>query len=248
VWQVATGYTGRRNATNSATATGQIVDTAKCANCHNALGNTPNYHAGQRNDAATCAFCHTPNRTSSGWSAGSESFVHGIHSAAFRTVKFNWHATSLTEGFYDTTYPGRLQYCESCHNPGYFDFSNSWYSDANMARRLVQTVATGTFAPGGYVLSPYVATGLNYGAGYTYTAASGAIVDAAPTTLVNSTITNVCFSCHDGLDTELHMQTNGGSIYAARSDVVNSPVVKVEQCLICHGPGKLASIKDIHYK
>lgn len=245
VWQVAVGYTGRRGATSSDVAAGQIVNTAKCAACHNVqLGVTPNYHAGQRNEAASCSFCHTPNRTSSGWSAGSESFVHGIHSAQFRNTPFNWHASSLTEGFYNTTYPGRLQFCESCHNAGYFDFSNAWYTDARLATRLVQTVATGVLASTDIALSPYVDAGVDYGNGWSYSASTQVVTEAAATTLVNSPITNVCFACHDGRDTQLHMLTNGGTIYGTRTQAK----ANVEQCLICHGPGKVAAIKDVHYK
>jgi OmcA/MtrC family decaheme c-type cytochrome len=253
VWKVATGYTGRRNATSSASPVGQIVQTSKCADCHDAqLGNTPSYHAGQRNDAASCSWCHTSNRTSSGWSAGSESFLHGIHAAGVRNTPFNWHATSLTVGFYETSYPGRLQYCESCHQAGYFDFSNSWYTGsqngvANVDRRLYQTVATGAIAPDAIAVSPYVKTdGTNYGAGYTTPLDAGVPtpVDAAGTTLVNSPITNVCFSCHDGKDAQTHFRLNGGSVYQPRTAALAS----TEACLICHGPGKLAAIKDIHYK
>ncbi len=244
VWQVAVGYTGRRGATSSSVVAGQIVNTAKCAACHSAqLGVTPNYHAGQRNDAASCSFCHTPNRTSSGWSAGSESFVHGIHSAQVRNTPFNWHASSLTEGFYNTTYPGRLQFCESCHNAGYFDFSNTWYTDAALATRLAQTVATGTLVAD-ITLSPYVDAGVDYGSGWSYSTSTQAVTEAAATTLVNSPITNVCFACHDGEDAQAHIRTNGGTIYGTRTQAK----ANVEQCLICHGPGKVAAIKDVHYK
>jgi len=246
VWAVAAGYTGRRSATSSTSQTGQIVNTAACNKCHNALGVTPNYHVGERNDAATCAFCHTPNLTSGGWSAGAESFVHGIHSAQFRNTQFNWHATSLTEGFYNTTYPGRLQICESCHNAGYFDFSNTWYTDnnsANLARRLMQTVAAGTLASSS-TLSPYVDAGVSYGAGWKYDVSTQVITEAASTTLVNSPITNVCFACHDAPGAQAHMRMNGGVIYGDRAFART----QVEQCLICHGPGKVAAIKDVHYK
>ncbi|MBK7197442.1 MAG: hypothetical protein IPH80_33750 [Myxococcales bacterium] len=44
----------------------------QCKACHGTLGVKPNFHAGQRNDGPTCSFCHNPNRTSSGWSAGSK--------------------------------------------------------------------------------------------------------------------------------------------------------------------------------
>ena len=89
VQKVATGYTGRR----------AIVEDARCNKCHQELGTFTEdaFHAGQRNDGTTCSWCHTPNRTSSGWSADSTSFVHAIHAGAKRTVPFTWHASSTTE-------------------------------------------------------------------------------------------------------------------------------------------------------
>jgi OmcA/MtrC family decaheme c-type cytochrome len=257
VWQVAKGYTGRRGATSSSVATGQIVSTAKCNNCHNQLGVGPTFHSGQRNDGPTCSFCHTQNRTSSGWSAGSESFIHAIHGAGKRTVPFNWHAISEEEGFYEVAFPGRPQMCEGCHFPGGYDFSGSWYTEANVQSRLIQTVATGTFntsptlADGGvntasWAVSPYV-TGdgvTSYGTGWAYNTGTGAITEASPLTLANSPITNACFGCHDSKTAVAHMETNGGRVYTPRPEVLAT----VEQCLICHGPGKTAAIKEVHYK
>lgn len=256
-------YVGRRGASNVATATGQIVTTAKCAECHNEIGVSPSYHAGQRNDSATCAFCHTPNRTSSAWTAGSTSFVHAIHSASKRTVPYNWHAVATTtaegtsvQGFFGVEYPGRLNYCESCHAPGMYDFSNSWYTPTNVAARLHQTVATGTYdvstLPDGgipslrYSVSPYVVAdgGVNYGAGFGYNVGTQATTPAASTTLVISPIANTCFGCHDSPAAKLHMQGNGATIYGTRAAAQTT----VEQCLICHGPGKAAAIKEVHYR
>lgn len=255
IWQVAAGYTGRRGSTNSAVAAGQIVSTAKCNNCHNRLGVAPTFHVGQRNDAPTCSFCHTPNKTSSGWSAGSESFVHAIHGAGVRRVPFNWHAISEDEGFYKIAFPGRPQLCEGCHNAGYFDFSAAWYTDERVASRLMQTVATGTFnssptlADGGvnsasWAVSPYVNGdgGVNYGAAYAYNTTSMVVTEASPNTLANSPISNACFGCHDAPTAIAHMRTNGGLIYAPRPAVAAS----TEQCLICHGPGRMAAIRDVH--
>jgi OmcA/MtrC family decaheme c-type cytochrome len=260
VWKVATGYTGRRGATGPTSAQ-NIVSAARCNNCHNELGITPNYHAGQRNDAATCSFCHTQNRTSSAWTAGSESFIHAIHAAKKRTVPFNWHAVAATEdhpfptGFWGVEYPGRLNFCESCHNPGSYDFSGSWYTAANMSRRLMQTVATGSYdavtptADGGVPslalsVSPYVVAdgGVSYGSPFSYTLSSQAIANAAPSTLVISPIANTCFGCHDSVLARLHMEVNGGTIYGTRAAAQSTP----EQCILCHGPGRTADIKTVH--
>ena len=134
--KVATGYTARR----------PIVEDARCNKCHQELGTftTDAFHGGQRNDGTTCAWCHNPNRTSSGWSADSTSFIHAIHASAKRTVPFTWHASSTTENFADVKYPGVLRQCETCHLPGTYDFSAT-ASDSALPNRLYRSVATGIF-------------------------------------------------------------------------------------------------------
>lgn len=245
VWKTATGSTARR----------AIVDTTRCNKCHQQLGANPTFHAGQRNNGQVCAFCHNPNRTSSGWSARSSSFVHGIHSSAKRTVPFTWHEESPTAGFFDITFPGILKNCQACHLPGMYDFSSSVYTSTLMNNMLYSTVATrpGTtattypFLPTPAAdpsLSPYVdQTGtVDYGDGFSVSASTGTITPAAATTLVTSPIATACFACHDSSVDKSHMEQNGASIYEARS----TALAKTEQCLVCHGPGRVAAIADVH--
>ena len=240
IWKVATGYTARRN----------IVENARCDKCHAQLGVTPTFHAGQRNDAQVCNWCHRPNQTSSGWSARSSNFIHGIHGAEKRSVPFGWHSPSLTDGYWNVTFPGTLKNCETCHLPGTYDFSGSAYTDALMNNQLYTTVASGATAlnpSATTALSPYVTAGTIYGTGYSYNAATGAVpatTEAAGTTLVSSPIATACFACHDTALDKAHMESNGGSIYQVRS----TALAKAEQCLLCHGPGRVAAIKDMHSK
>ena len=147
-------YSGRR----------AIVEDKRCNNCHQELGafNASQFHAGQRNDGSTCSWCHNPNRASSGWSADSTNFIHGIHGAIKRTNKFTWHAASTLDGFWSIGYPGVLKNCEACHLPGSYDFSNGASQSAaglvngiptNQDKRLFRYAATGVFnttaLPGG---------------------------------------------------------------------------------------------------
>jgi OmcA/MtrC family decaheme c-type cytochrome len=232
--KVGAGYTARR----------PIVEDARCNACHQELGTFTEdaFHAGQRNDGTTCSWCHTPNRTSSGWSADSTSFVHAIHAAAKRKVQFNWHAVSATEGFWDVTYPGVLNQCETCHLPGTYDFSAAASASA-VDNKQFRTVATGTLAAS-IANSPYISVGVNYGAGFSVAAATGLPTDAAATTLVNSPIATACFGCHDSADAVSHFRINGGSIYASRS----TGLATNETCLVCHGPGRIAAISSSHSK
>ncbi len=65
--------------------------------------------------------------------------------------------------------------------------------------------------------------------------------DAQATTLVISPISSACFACHDSPAAKVHMKNNGASFYLPRS-VPKDP----EQCMLCHGPGALAAIGDVH--
>jgi OmcA/MtrC family decaheme c-type cytochrome len=232
VSMVATGYTGRR----------AIVENARCGACHVALGVGPDFHAGQRNDAPTCSWCHRPNLTSSAWSANTKDFVHAIHGAEKRETLFTWHQASPTEGFWKTTYPGVLNKCEMCHLPGTYDFSAT-ATTAAYPSMLASTVAQGTYAPA-TVHSPYVTESTAYGVGFSYNAVSGVTVAADPTTLVVSPIVAACSACHDSPIAIDHMQTNGGSFYETRAAAFAKP--QQEQCLLCHGPGRLAAIAERH--
>jgi OmcA/MtrC family decaheme c-type cytochrome len=246
VVKVATGHTPRR----------AIVDNANCNQCHEKLGlfTDANFHAGQRNDGTVCAFCHNPNRTSSGWSADSSSYIHAIHGASKRTVPFNWHATA-TASFADVRFPGghdadsKLKRCETCHKPDTYDFKAPASLSA-VSSRLFRTVATGNLTAGGISISPYVSTA-SYGSGFSYNVGTGVTTAAAGTTLVNSPIATACFSCHDGdlknqpgTKVQDHIEQMGvGSIYKDRT----TALAKSEQCLLCHGAtSTIKPIKAAH--
>ena len=232
VSMAATGYTARRS----------IVATSKCAGCHVTLGVGPDFHAGQRNDAATCNFCHNPNQTSSGWSGNQKDFVHSIHGAEKRNVNFTWHEQSADAGYWQTTYPAVLNRCTMCHLDGTFDFSLTATTDA-LPNMLPSTVGVGTYTAGPG-LSPYVDAGAPYGSGFRFTAGDGGVTPADGTTLVVSPIMAACSACHDGREAIDHMQTNGGLFWQARS--TPTATGQGEQCLICHGPGRVADINLVH--
>ena len=237
VWKVATGHTARRT----------VVENERCNACHVSLGVGPDFHAGQRNDATSCTFCHRPSQTSNGWSANMKDFVHSIHGAEKRAswspgVPFTWHEKSATQGYWQTTYPAVLNRCEMCHKPGTYDFSTTPMTAA-LPNMLYSTVGQGTYTASP-ANSPYVTVGTNYGSGFVFNALTGAITEAAPTTLVNSPIVAACSACHDSPAAVDHMQTNGGSFWEPRSVAFTKP--QAEQCLICHGPNRVASISLVH--
>ena len=232
VSMVATGFAARR----------AIVDNSTCSTCHVSLGVGPDFHAGQRNDAKTCNWCHRPTQTTSAWSGNQKDFIHAIHGAAERTNAFTWHEASATDGFWKTTYPGVLNDCQMCHLPGTYDFSSTTTTNA-YPNMLASTVGQGTYAAGS-VHAPFIAEGTNYGVGFSYNALTGATTTPDPTTLVISPLVAACVSCHDSAIAIDHMQTNGGSFYEPRSTAFTKP--QQEECLLCHGPGRVASISTLH--
>jgi OmcA/MtrC family decaheme c-type cytochrome len=244
VFKVATGYTGRR----------PIVDNEKCNSCHGTLGVNPNFHAGQRNNGPTCSFCHNPNRTSSGWSAGSKYFIHAVHAGRRRTVDFTWHATAAGPGYDEIEFPGTLNTCTTCHLPNTYDFTSATSLNAIAGMQLT-TVATGVYDTNPltnstyYTVSPYVVAdgATSYGNGFSYNAATNVTTEAAGTTLVLSPITGACSSCHDSAIAVDHMKANGGQFYSSRATVLGLGASR-EQCMLCHGPGRTAAIGIVHQR
>jgi OmcA/MtrC family decaheme c-type cytochrome len=68
------------------------------------------------------------------------------------------------------------------------------------------------------------------------------------TNLVNSPVAGVCFACHDTSAAMAHFELNGGSIYKVRGSTNQSDTAlsTTETCLICHGEGRIADIKEVH--
>jgi OmcA/MtrC family decaheme c-type cytochrome len=230
-----------------------VFSEAKCNSCHDRLGTSPNFHGGNYS-IAMCAACHTPNQGgSNGWGASFRVWVHGIHGAGKRTVANTWHAVSATDNYSQLLYPGKLKDCEQCHLPGTYDFSASQYTPALIAGMLDVQSATGAMPAAATYVNPQAAPGVfayglvasaNYGVGNSVDPVTGLLKAQTTqgTNLVSSPITAVCGTCHDSTVGIAHMKANGGSFYVPRA----AAVVTTEQCLVCHGSGKVADIKTVH--
>jgi OmcA/MtrC family decaheme c-type cytochrome len=240
--KVAAGHTGRR----------AIVERARCESCHEQLGEGPVFHSGERNDPQACNICHNGNRTSTGWSADSSTFIHGIHGSSKRSVAFTWQAVSATSDYSMVEFPGVLKNCSQCHLTDTVNFGST---GATVSPNLLwSTTASGTISTttNTFRNSGYVIAGTNYGSGFSYSVATGVTTPAADTTLVNSPIASACFACHDTALAKLHMEGNGGFIYRSRSTVYASTggtdlyTSNREQCLVCHGKGKQFDVAVVH--
>jgi hypothetical protein len=109
---------------------------------------------------------------------------------------------------------------------------------------LVSTTTTGDVAsppPAGF--SPYAPAG-SYGSGFKFDALTGTSTPADPRNLVTTPIMSACSACHDSKPAIDHMQTNGGQFWVPRGPVPTNQ--QGEQCLVCHGPNRIASIATVH--
>ena len=123
-----------------------------------------------------------------------------------------------------------------------------------------------TLAAGVSYVAPWVDTTAVYGVGFAATAAASGkgfagvaqtFVQPALNTLVTSPITASCSGCHDSNTAIAHMTGTGGGVhFGSRTSVAgaattvngvaNTPLNVNETCLICHGPGTVANIHDVH--
>ncbi|HEX9082660.1 MAG TPA: OmcA/MtrC family decaheme c-type cytochrome, partial [Holophagaceae bacterium] len=269
VFKTATGYTARRAIVDSAKCNschnslgvftkavfhaGERNSAETCTFCHHA-----NYVGDHGSD---------------GWADNEKDMIHALHAAPVRNNYFSWQAANGAT-YWTTTWPGgdgpsMLNNCEVCHVPGSYDFSGT-ANAAAVPNLLWSTASIGTIpkvgdpasstdsnpilsvsvaAPGNVTfdkyhlaISPWVVAGQSYGNAFSYNLATATPTPAAGTTLVHSPIASACFGCHDSQIDIAHFQNNGGSIYQPRSTAFNN----VEQCLVCHGNGKVADIKAVH--
>lgn len=244
-----------------------ILKQDACLGCHQNLGffTASNFHSGNRNDANSCVACHNTTRSSSnGDSINAKNWMHGIHSNAFRTYAYTPDAPS--SGSWNIEYPGILNNCETCHVPGAVDYSNA-DSQAQVGGMLWDTITQAYVAtkiaplapaaPGAPVLpvtgyqSPFLTAanpgGTSIVANLTTGANNYGVTQATGGTAVVSPITAACTGCHDSQSAVAHMRQNGGVVYATRTNtLVNGNLVSNEQCLVCHGNGKIFAVATVH--
>jgi OmcA/MtrC family decaheme c-type cytochrome len=218
-----------------------VVDSAKCANCHEWFEG----HGGNRvYEIQMCLPCHVPNLSSSGRtirttdpeaSQNLKDMVHSIHAAEMRTNPYKGSraksGAATVWDFSGVVYPGLLQTCEACHKPGTYA---SVPAGAFMTANVTTGDASATIDP-----ATSVVTSTDTTASLTTLRNAGL---ANATDLVITPFTAACVSCHDGASAKAHMTANGGAINESRS-TVNAAV---EQCAICHGPGRSQDAAAVH--
>ena len=197
-----------------------VVDIARCDQCHGVL----TVHGNNRtDDIQVCATCHNPNATDvTRRVAGSacvtelgsddapidlKQMIHAIHAGKTHVCGFGNTAIRFDE----VVYPGHLANCEGCHLP------DTYYPvDASPATGVSPT----TFDAG----NPAVLTD-----------------DRAVTPN-----TSACSACHDDASARTHMELNGGSFNATKTATGTLAGNTIESCGVCHGPGSVADVREAH--
>ena len=202
----------------------QVVEIARCNDCHKQLALHGDNRAG---NTELCATCHNPNATDINRRvAGSNCeavtgtlddqtidlkvMVHAIHAgplAGYKVCGYN----NTGYDFSHVTYPGRLNNCEGCHRS---DPATYYPPEPGVA--LATTIDAG----------PDRSTPLG---------------DVAI-----SPATAVCSACHTGISARVHMELNGGSFNAIKAADSTIPGAALETCGTCHGPGRVADVKIVH--
>jgi OmcA/MtrC family decaheme c-type cytochrome len=226
----------------------------KCDNCHDQLS----LHGGNRNDnVQLCVICHNPNNTDAQASARTK-FANGLPNAAviadgkkeeaidFKRMIHGVHAGAKTSldgtktlyGFRDKglwvsgadysgmRFPGILNDCTTCHLTGTYELTGVWDPNSSTFGTVLGSTIDST--PG--------LTSANTGA-----EVNTALQDPVDDLNISPTAA-VCSSCHDDSAANTHMQQNGGLFSATQAAIGTN----IEQCVICHGPGRVVDVKVVH--
>jgi len=197
-----------------------VVDIVKCDDCHNRLS----VHGSNRTgNPEVCATCHNPNATDINRRAGQCLADLGADDTPIdmKYMVHALHASGYTGVSYDV--------CGFGNSTNVFDFV--------YPGRLNN--CEGCHVEGGY----YPVDG---------TVVLGTTVDvgadvASPTDdTVISPNTAVCSTCHTSALAAEHMRQNGGDFAATKAADSTLISAGVETCGLCHGPGRLADVKEVH--
>jgi OmcA/MtrC family decaheme c-type cytochrome len=202
-----------------------------------------------------CETCHLPGTYDFSASASASA----LPNKQYRTVATGYYAASGVQVTAGATWKVNTTN-DGCIAGTAATTAGTELSAFSVSPYVTKTTIAGSPVTYGTGYSTNLTTTVSYGCTpegvfYTVPAATtsaAGIVDATGATLVDSPITTVCFSCHDSALATLHMKGNGGVIYQTRNLTAGGAyagtLVNNEQCILCHGSGKVADIKAMHEK
>jgi OmcA/MtrC family decaheme c-type cytochrome len=236
--------------TGTLTSRREVVDIAKCDNCHAFLS----LHGGNRNDEpALCVICHNPNATDTGRrpalvadttdgkveeALDFKTLIHGIHAGAQTNYDSSEAHGHREKGLVVWGFPGAP--CDQFGGPP----GNSCEHDFSDVRfpGILQDCET-CHKPDTYILDDDWAS-----------PTANDILSTTVTTSPDNTVPDddlnisptaaVCSSCHDSDVAKAHMKVPGGAVFDQTQGVITSTIV--ETCSVCHGPGRDTDVEKVH--
>lgn len=197
-----------------------VVDIEKCDDCHNQLS----LHGNNRTDnPAVCVTCHNPNMTDVAQRAGepcSSTFGPDDTSVDFKRMIHGIHASNAIGQTYDVCGFRNSAHSFDVHYPGRLNNCEGCHTEDSY-----------------YPVDPGTILGTTVDANDVSTVTDDRVI---------SPNTAVCSACHvSALATE-HMQQNGGDFNATKAADSTLISAGVETCVVCHGPGRTADVKEKH--
>jgi len=192
----------------------------KCDDCHNQLS----MHGNNRTDnVEVCVTCHNPNATDINRRGVPCTDTLGTDDATI-DMKVMIHAL---HGYSKT-----LDAYEVC---GYGNFPHTF--DFTYPGRLNN--CEGCHIPDGYYpVQP--------GAILATTIDAGADATTPTDDVAVSPNSAVCSACHNTALAKQHMTSNGGDFAAAKAPDSSLISSGIESCVVCHGPGRVSDVKEVH--
>ena len=232
-----------------------VVDSDKCANCHEWFEG----HGGNRvRTTEVCVTCHVPNLSTSSRTKDVSSYTYGTNSntdAAVDALGYD----SLTWPEDTNNFKDMIHGIHASHfRENHYEFvrvrsGNAYYYDWSHVTFPGELNNCQTCHDGDSYLPASVPANALWSNTRTTTGnpseTQADVVDARktvpnPTDLVNTPISSACHYCHDSAAAASHMELNGGAIGWERGDVVAEE--PVESCIVCHGEGKIADVEVAH--
>jgi len=219
-----------------------VVDMNRCSQCHEQVAE----HGSQRTDAAVCVLCHNPDATDIPRATTTATAVCPANPSL--------PANACIDGKIEEAIDFKRM-IHGIHAGAQKDYTGA---AAHGFREKGLVVASADFShvrfPGILRDCATCHSGTTYslGGNWELPTQNGILASTTDTlTLLDPSddlntapTTAVCTSCHDDALSQAHMTQIGGAIFGA----VQSPTVdgNIEQCSICHGPGKVADVKLVH--
>ncbi|MDX1404092.1 MAG: OmcA/MtrC family decaheme c-type cytochrome [Woeseiaceae bacterium] len=204
----------------TAVARRDVVNIQKCDDCHNQLS----LHGNNRTDnPAVCVTCHNPMMTDINRRGGGDclaDFGADDQSIDFKRMIHAIHASGEIGMPFEVCGFGNSSHTFDFHYPGRLNNCEGCHlEDTYYPLDAAQVFGTTVDVNDPMILTDDV---------------------------VISPTAAVCSACHvDALDT-VHMEQNGADFSASKAADGSLVSASVETCATCHGPGRIADVKEMH--